>query len=82
MTKSFSSVYKYQDSGSGQIRFSGTNILSPGMAKIAPWCLARRDNSLAKAPGQTTGGQRHQRLLQQPATVSIQAIPMDKSLIP
>jgi hypothetical protein len=25
------------------------------MAKIAPWRLARRDNSLAKAPGQVTG---------------------------
>jgi hypothetical protein len=51
MTGSFSSVYKYQDSGSGQIRNSGTNYLSPGLAKIAPWWLVRRDSFLAKAPG-------------------------------
>jgi hypothetical protein len=24
----------------------------PGFAKIAPWCLARRDRFLAKVPGQ------------------------------
>jgi hypothetical protein len=29
--------------------------LSPGIAKIAPWRLARRDNFLAKAPGRVTG---------------------------
>ncbi len=27
-------------SGSGQIRKAGTNYLSPGLAKIAPWWLA------------------------------------------
>ena len=26
--------------------------LIPGFAKIAPWCLARRDRFLAKVPGQ------------------------------
>jgi hypothetical protein len=39
------------DFGSGQIRNAGTNYLSPGLAKIAPWWLARRDYFLAKVPG-------------------------------
>jgi len=43
MTKSLSSVYPFQDSGSGQICAMGTNYLSPGLAKIAPWWLVRRD---------------------------------------
>jgi len=27
----------------------------PRLAKIAPWCLARRDSLSAKEPGQVTG---------------------------
>jgi hypothetical protein len=38
-------------SGSGQIRNSGTNYPSPGLAKIAPWWLARRDSFSTKVPG-------------------------------
>jgi hypothetical protein len=30
-------------------------ILLPGFAKIAPWCLARRDSLLTKVPGLVTG---------------------------
>jgi hypothetical protein len=37
-------------SGSGQIRIAETNYLSPGLAKIAPWWLARRDRFSAKVP--------------------------------
>jgi hypothetical protein len=32
-----------------------TNFDKPGFAKIAPWCLARRDNFSAKEPGPVTG---------------------------
>jgi hypothetical protein len=30
-------------------------VLETVMAKIAPWCLARRDTFLAKVPGQLAG---------------------------
>jgi len=33
----------------------GQIYLSPGLAKIAPWCLARRDSFQAKAPGLMVG---------------------------
>jgi hypothetical protein len=52
MTKSFLSVYQFQDSGSGQFLPRRQVILSPGLAKIATWLLARRDSFSAKAPGQ------------------------------
>jgi hypothetical protein len=32
-----------------------TNFVKPGFAKIAPWCLARRDTFVAKVPGLVTG---------------------------
>jgi len=38
-------------SGSGQILQPRQLNRSPGLAKIAPWWLARRDNFLAKVPG-------------------------------
>jgi hypothetical protein len=38
-------------SGSGQILQPRQFYLSPGLAKIAPWWLARRDYFLAKVPG-------------------------------
>jgi len=38
-------------SGSGQILLQGQLYRSPGLAKIAPWCLARRDSLSAKVPG-------------------------------
>jgi len=37
-------------SGSGQILLPGQFYPSPGLAKIAPWWLARRDYFLAKVP--------------------------------
>jgi len=51
----FSSVYQICDSGSGQILLPGQLNLSPGFAKIAPRCLAHRENLLAKVPGPVTG---------------------------
>jgi hypothetical protein len=43
MTQNLSSVYQIRYSGSGQILLPGQLYLSPGLAKIAPWWLARRD---------------------------------------
>jgi len=40
MIPNLSSAYKYR---------------KPGLAKIAPWCLARRDNLSAKVPGPVAG---------------------------
>ena len=54
MTQSFVSVYQFREAGSGQFLQPGQFYLSPGFAKIAPWCLARRDSLLAKVPGQMT----------------------------
>jgi len=55
MTKSFSSVYQIRITGSGQFLPPGQFYLSPGLAKIAPWWLARRDSFSAKAPGLMAG---------------------------
>jgi len=55
MTKGFSLVYQFHKTGSGQFLPLGQIYLSPGLAKIAPWCLARRDSFSAKAPGLTVG---------------------------
>jgi hypothetical protein len=52
MTQNISSVYSFRKTGSGQFLPPGQIYLSPGLAKIAPWCLARRDSFSAKAPGQ------------------------------
>jgi hypothetical protein len=51
MTKGFSSVYQIRKTGSGQILQPRQFFLSPGLAKIAPWWLVRRDNFSAKVPG-------------------------------
>jgi hypothetical protein len=53
-------VYQFHKTGSGQFLLPGQVYLSPGFAKIAPWCLASRDPSLrsgllAKEPGPVTG---------------------------
>jgi hypothetical protein len=45
--QNLSSVYQLRDFGSGQILQSGQFYLSPGLAKIAPCWLARRDHFLA-----------------------------------
>jgi len=55
MTQNLSSVYQICTSGSGQFLQPRQVILSPGLAKIAPWCLARRDSFSAKAPGLIVG---------------------------
>jgi hypothetical protein len=50
MTISFSLICQIF-SGSGQILQPRQLYLSPGLAKIAPWWLARRDKFSAKVPG-------------------------------
>jgi hypothetical protein len=51
LTNNFSLIYQIRDFGSGQILQPRQLYLSPGIAKIAPWWLARRDNFSAKVPG-------------------------------
>jgi hypothetical protein len=51
MTLNFSLIFQIRDCGSGQILHPRQIYLSPGLAKIAPWWLARRDYFLAKVPG-------------------------------
>jgi hypothetical protein len=51
LTNNFSLIYQIRDFGSGQILQPGQLYLSPGLAKIAPWRLARRDKFVAKVPG-------------------------------
>jgi len=55
MTQNISSVYQIRTTGSGQFLPPGQLYLSLGLAKIAPWCLARRDSFQAKAPGLLVG---------------------------
>jgi hypothetical protein len=55
MSKGFSSVYQFRKTGSGQFLQPRQFNRSPGLAKIAPWCLARRDSFSAKAPGLMVG---------------------------
>jgi len=51
LTNKFSLIGQIRDFGSGQILQPRQFYLSPGLAKIAPWWLARRDYFLAKVPG-------------------------------
>jgi hypothetical protein len=51
MTQYFLLVYQIRYSGSGQILLPRQLYRSPGLAKIAPWWLARRDSFSAKVPG-------------------------------
>jgi hypothetical protein len=51
ITINFSLIYQIRDFGSGQILQPRQIRLSPGLAKIAPCWLARRDNFSAKVPG-------------------------------
>jgi hypothetical protein len=51
MTINFSLICQIRDFGSGQIMLPRQFYLSPGLAKIAPWWLARRDSFSAKASG-------------------------------
>jgi hypothetical protein len=55
LTNNFSLICQIRDFGSRQILQPRQIGLSPGLAKIAPWWLARQDNFLAKAPGLTVG---------------------------
>jgi len=54
MTVNFSLICQFF-SGSGQILHPGQLYRSPGLAKIAPCWLARRDKFLAKVPGLVNG---------------------------
>jgi hypothetical protein len=51
VTINFSLICQIRDFGSGQILQPRQFYLSPGLAKIAPWWLARRDSFSAKVPG-------------------------------
>jgi len=51
VTLNLSLICQISYSGSGHIRYAGTNYPSPGLAKIAPWWLAHRDSFSAKVPG-------------------------------
>jgi hypothetical protein len=51
MTQNLSTVYQIHNTGSGQFLKPRQVNLSPGLAKTAPWCLARRDSFTAKAQG-------------------------------
>jgi hypothetical protein len=53
--QNLSSVYQFRKTGSGQFLQPGQIYLSPGLAKIAPCWLARRDNFSAKVPGLMVG---------------------------
>ena len=55
MTQNFFSVYHILKTGSRQFQAPRQVNLSPGLAKIAPWWLARRDSFSAKAPGLMVG---------------------------
>jgi hypothetical protein len=50
MTINLSLIYQFF-SGSGQILQPRQPYRSPGLAKIAPWWLARRDSFSSKVPG-------------------------------
>jgi hypothetical protein len=54
LTNNFSLICQFRNFGSGQILQPRQFYLSPGLAKIAPWWLARRDYFLAKVPGHVT----------------------------
>ena len=56
VTQNLSSVYQLRKTGSGQILQPRQLNRSPGLAKIAPWWLVRRDSFLAKVPGLVTVG--------------------------
>jgi hypothetical protein len=56
VTRNLSSVYQLRKTGSGQILQPRQLGRSPGLAKIAPWWLARRDYFLVKVPRLATAG--------------------------
>jgi hypothetical protein len=56
VTQNLSSVCQFRKTGSGQFLKPGQFYLSPGLAKIAPWWLFRRDSILAKVPGLESAG--------------------------
>jgi len=51
MTIKFSLICQIRDFGSGQILQPRQFYLSPGLVKIAPCWLVRRDSFVAKVPG-------------------------------
>jgi hypothetical protein len=54
VTHNLSLICQIRDFGSGQILQPRQLNLSPGLAKIAPWWLARRDSFSAKVTGLVT----------------------------
>jgi hypothetical protein len=56
VTQNYSSIYQFRKTGSGHFLLPGQLYRSPGLAKIAPWWLARRDSFLAKVPGLVSAG--------------------------
>jgi hypothetical protein len=75
VTQNLSSVYQVRKTGSGQFLQPRQLNLSPGLAKIAPWWLARRDSFLAKVPGLVTAGCATNAFCSYPLAVSIYAEP-------
>jgi hypothetical protein len=71
VTQSLLSVYQFRKTGSGQILQPRQLYLSPGLAKIAPWCLAHRDSFLAKVPGLVTAGCATNAFCSYPLAVSV-----------
>jgi hypothetical protein len=71
VTQSLSYVYQFRKTGSGQILQPGQLYLSPGLAKIAPWCLVRRDSFLAKVPGLVSAGCATNAFCSYPLAVSV-----------
>ena len=55
LTRYISSIYLNRESGSGQISAKETIKSFAGIAKTAPWWLARRDSFSAKVPGLVSG---------------------------
>jgi hypothetical protein len=72
MTINFSHFCQFF-SGSGQILLPGQLYRSPGLAKIAPWCLARRDSFPAKVQHDTSAACATNAFCSYPLAVSIYA---------
>jgi hypothetical protein len=70
--QNFSSVNQFRYSGSGQILQPRQLYLSPGLAKIAPWWLARRDNFSAKVLGLVSAVGATNAFCSYPLAVSVQ----------
>jgi hypothetical protein len=75
VTQSLSSVYQFRKTGSGQVLQPRQLNLSPGLAKIAPWWLVRRDSFLAKVPGLESAGCATNAFCSYPLAVRFHCVP-------